>query len=115
MKHLIERVWEYSKNNPDGFTLNIETFKPVKFGIAVAFFETQDSFNIKGLEKVLKHALDHDKIVGGWLNENNGFYYFDSVKIFKNSEKQKAIEFAKSNKQLAVFDLTNLKTIRIGG
>lgn len=115
MKHLIDRVWEYSKNNPDGFTINIETFKAVKFGIAVAYLETQDSFDIKGLEKVIEHALTHHKIVGGWLNGENGFFYFDSVRIFKNSEKQKAIEFAKSNKQLAVFDLTNLKTISIGG
>lgn len=115
MKHLIERVWEYSKNNPDGFTLDLETFEPIKFGIAVAYLETQDSFNIKGLTRVIEHALDHHKVVGGWLNGENGFFYFDSVRIFKNSEKEKAIEFAKSNKQLAVFDLTNLKTIRIGG
>jgi hypothetical protein len=36
MKPLFDRVWEYSVENPDGFTLNIETFKTVKKGIAVA-------------------------------------------------------------------------------
>ena len=115
MKHLIERVWEYSKNNPYGFTINIETMQPVKFGIAVAYLETQDCFNLKGLETVIEHALNHNNVVGGWLNDENGFFYFDSVRIFKNKELDKAIEFAKSNKQLAIFDLTNLKEIRIRG
>ena len=113
MKHLIDRVWEYSKNNPDGFTLNIETMKPIKFGICVAYLDTQNSFDKQGLEQVINHALSHQKIVGGWLNIQNGFFYFDSVRIFKNSEKQKAVEFAKQNKQLAIFDLTNLREIRI--
>lgn len=44
MNDLIERVLEYSKNNPNGFTLNIENFKEVKFGIIVAYKETQNSF-----------------------------------------------------------------------
>jgi fructokinase len=29
MKQLIDSVWEYAENNPDGFTLNIETMKPL--------------------------------------------------------------------------------------
>ena len=41
MKQLIDGVWEYSLINPDGFTLNIETMKPVKYGISVAYQETQ--------------------------------------------------------------------------
>ncbi|SZD72030.1 Uncharacterised protein [Candidatus Ornithobacterium hominis] len=113
MKHLIERVWEHSINNPYGFTLNIETFRPIKFGICVAYIDTQNCFGKHGLENVINHASEHDKIVGGWLNDDNGFYYFDSVKVFKNSELKKAIEFAKENQQLAIFDLTNLKEIKI--
>lgn len=113
MKHLVDRVMEYSKNNPYGFTLNIETLEQVKFGICVAYFETQDSFGKQGLEQVINHALQHNKIVGGWLNDENGLYYFDSIKIFKNSELKKAIEFAKQNQQIAIFDLTNLNTIKI--
>ena len=113
METLTERVWEYSKNNPDGFTLNIETMRPVKFGICVAYLETQNCFGKDGLEKAISHALKHEKIVGGWLNYENEFYYFDSIKLFKNLNE--AIEFAKQNKQLAVFDLTNLREIRIEG
>ena len=113
MKSLIDRVWEYSQNNPYGFTLNIETFKPVKFGICVAYFETQNCFGKQGLEKALNHSLNHNKIIGRWSNAENEFFYFDSIKIFKNSELQKAIGFAKQNKQLMIFDLTNLREIKI--
>ncbi|MCY4779661.1 hypothetical protein ORI89_08355 [Sphingobacterium sp. UT-1RO-CII-1] len=112
-KALIEKVWEYANINPNGFTLNLETMKPIKYGISVAYLETQDSFDKEGLEIVINHAVRNNKIVGGWLNEDNKLYYFDSVKIFKNSDLDEAITFAKQNKQLAIFDLTNLKEIRI--
>lgn len=112
-KALIEKVWEYANINPNGFTLNLETMKPIKYGISVAYLETQNSFDKEGLEIVINHALRNNKIVGGWLNEDNKLYYFDSVKIFKNSDLDEAITFAKQNKQLAIFDLTNLKEIRI--
>ncbi|MBW2961256.1 hypothetical protein [Mesonia aestuariivivens] len=113
MEKLIDRVWEYSLNNPEGFTLNLETMRAVKFGIIVAYYETQDSFGKEALENVINHAMKHNKMIGGWLNNENDFYYFDSVNVFKNSELKKAIEFAKQNKQLAIFDLTNLKEIKI--
>ena len=113
MTKLIDRVWEHSQNNPDGFTLNLATFRPVKFGISVAYLETQDSHDKESLENVINHSLRHQKTLGGWLNEDNGKFYFDSVKIFKNSELDKAIEFAKEQKQIAIFDLTNLKEIKI--
>lgn len=114
MEKLLDSVWEYAKNSPYGFTLNISTMKPVKFGICVAYFETQDSYGKDGLRKALEHALKHNKIVGGWLNDDNDYYYFDSIRLFTNLELKEAIEFAKRNKQLAIFDLTNLKEIRIG-
>ncbi|UYW02100.1 hypothetical protein K5I29_04145 [Flavobacterium agricola] len=113
MEKLIRRVWDYSQNNPYGFTLDLETMKPIKFGISVAYLETQNSFGKQSLEQVINHALKHNKIVGGWLNDENNQYYFDSIKIFKNSDLKKAIEFAKQNEQIAIFDITNLKEIKI--
>jgi hypothetical protein len=108
-------VWEYAKNNPDGFTINIETLETVKRGVAVAYLETQNSFGFEDLKKVVEHSLKHEKVVGGWLNTENNQYYFDSVRIFKNSELNEAIEFAKQNKQIAIFDITNLREIKTGG
>lgn len=113
MKNLFDRVWEYSKNNSYGFTINIKTFEIIKFGICVAYNETQNSFGETGLLFVINHAKTTNNIVGGWLNDENGLYYYDSVKVFKNSELKKAIEFAKEQKQIALFDLTNLKEIII--
>lgn len=113
MKQLIDGVWDYSLINPNGFTLNIETMKPVKYGISVAYEETQDSFGKESLNKVINHALEHSKTVGGWYDTESNRYYFDSVKVFRNSEISKAIEFAKENNQLAVYDLTNITEIRI--
>ena len=115
MKQLTERVWEYAKNNPEGFTLDLKTMRPIRFGIVVAYLDTQNGFGKEGLEKAIEHAVRHDKVVGGWLNNENGFFYFDSNRVFKNSRLKTAIRFAKQNKQLAIFDLTNLKEIRIGG
>lgn len=113
MQNLIDRVWEYSQNNPEGFTLDLETFKSVKFGICVAYKETQNSHNKESLEKVIRHATEHNKIIGGWHNVENNLFYFDSVKIFKNSELEQALAFAKEQEQLAIFDLTNLKEINL--
>jgi fructokinase len=39
------------------------------------------------LRRVLKGTLAHEKKVGGWLNEENGQFYFDSVRIFTNMDK----------------------------
>ncbi len=113
MKQLIDGVWDYSLINPNGFTLNVETMKPIKYGISVAYRETQDSFGKESLNGVINHALEHGKAVGGWYDTESNRYYFDSVKIFRNSEIDKATEFAKNNDQLAIYDLTNLKEIRI--
>ena len=113
MKDLIDRVLEHSKKNPQGFTLNIENFKQVKFGISVAFKETQNSFNKQQLENLINHSLKNDKKIGGWLNNENGLFYFDSVKVFRNSDLKEAIQFAIENEQIAIFDLTNLKEIKI--
>lgn len=115
MKNTVDRVWEYSLNNPEGFTLNIDTFKEVKFGIVVAYAATQNHFGKDKINRVINHANSHNKTIGGWHNSENDQYYFDSVRVFPNSELQQAIEFAKQNKQLAIFDLTNLREIRIEG
>lgn len=115
MEKLINGVWEYSLNNPYGFTLNLKTMQAVEYGISVAYLETQDSFGKEDLIKVINHSLNHQSFVGGWFNSENNQYYFDSVKIFKNSELKEAIQFAKENKQIAIFDITNKEEIIIEG
>ncbi len=111
MKKLIERVWIYSLNNPQGFTIDLTSFKPVTKGIVVAFLETQNSHNKESIEKVITHAKLNFNIIGGWLE--NDLYYFDSVKVFETKDLNKAIEFAKEQKQIAIFNLTTFEIIEI--
>ncbi|GHU96207.1 hypothetical protein FACS1894156_7000 [Bacteroidia bacterium] len=104
-------ILEIAKANPYGFTVELTTLEKVKNGIVAAYKETQDCFGAEGLEKVLMHAESHGKIVGGWLNFENKRYYFDSCKVFENRDA--AIAFGKENEQLAVFDLGELRVIKL--
>lgn len=98
-------------SNPDGFTIELPSFQPVENGIVAAYFETQDSFGIRGLQKVIQHAMQHYRTIGGWKNEDDGKYYFDSVRVFKNRDE--AIAFGIENQQIAIYDLTNRELIKL--
>lgn len=104
---LVNFVWNYAAQHPDGFTLDVETKKPVTSGIAVAYLETQNSFGKESLNKVIEHALNHENVVGGWFNGGDSLYYFDSDRIFAEGAYNEAIAFAKVNLQLSIYDLTN--------
>lgn len=110
---LIEFVWSYSVSHPDGFTLDIETKTPVTAGIVVSYEETQNSFGKENLRKVIEHALQHDNKVGGWFNASDSSYYFDSDKVFTDGLMTEAIDFARMNHQLAIYDITNDSVIWI--
>lgn len=111
MKNQKEAIKEIAKKNPDGFTVELTTLTKVTSGISAAYLETQDCFDDQGLIKVIEHAKKHDNVVGGWLNEDNEKFYYDSIKIFDNL--QQAIEFGKENQQIAIFDITNLRLIKL--
>lgn len=111
MTSLKDAIKEVAKKNPYGFTVELPTIKEVKRGYVVAYLETQNSFDDDGLEKVIKHALNHSKTVGGWLNEENGKYYFDSCQIF--TDRDEAIRFGIENKQIAIFNIEDLETIKL--
>jgi fructokinase len=104
---LVNYVWDYAVQHPDGFTLDVETKMPVTSGIAVAYFETENSFGKESLDKVIEHALNHEKVVGGWFNGEDSLYYFDSDRIFAAGAYEDAMAFAKENLQLSIYDLTN--------
>jgi hypothetical protein len=79
---MVNKLLKIAKESPFGFTYNTQTNKLLKLGITVAYLETQNSFNDEGLQKVIQHSQENDKIIGGWLNVENGKYYFDSIKLF---------------------------------
>lgn len=100
-------------NNKDGYTVDATTLQPITKGYAVAVAATQNSFGPEGLARVIEYARTH-KVVnafGGWYNEDNGLYYYDAVIIADSLAD--AQELGKSNAQIAIFDLQNMKEIRL--
>ena len=106
--------------NPEGFTVNAATLQPVTSGYAVALKKTQNSFGAEGLEKVA-NVIDELQAsgdlkgrtlaFGGWYDSESGLYYYDATVIYQDREK--AIEAGRANEQIAIFDLENLKEIRL--
>ena len=99
--------------NKNGFTVNAANLQPVKSGYAVAVADTQNSFGFSGLANVVKYVSEHPKInaFGGWYNSESNMYYFDATVIVNNLTEAK--ELGRINKQIAIFDLANLKEIRL--
>lgn len=99
--------------NKEGYTVNAATLQPVTTGYAVAVADTQDSFGFEGLANVVKYVSEHPEVnaFGGWYNRENNMYYFDATVIVNNLEDAK--ELGRINNQIAIFDLANLKEIRL--
>jgi len=112
---IADKVWAFSQTHPDGFTLDIRTMTEPTEGIAVTYAATQNSHSRNQLNKVVRHALKHDGYVGGWLNSEDGFYYFDSTKLFPENDLKGAIQFGKENGQYSVFILSTSKEISTDG
>ena len=103
---IADAVWEFSQSHPDGFTLDIRTMTEPTEGIAVSYAATQDSHSRDQLDFVVEHSLQHDGYVGGWLNTENGLYYFDSTKLFPEDQLEEALLFGKENGQTSVYILS---------
>ena len=112
-KMLASALLAIAQMNSEGFTVNAKTLQPVISGYAVAVEATQDSFGVDGLNKVIEYVNTHDNInaFGGWLNTDNNQFYFDATIVCKTKKEAEAL--ARTNKQIAYFDLANLKEIRI--
>lgn len=117
---IISSVAAIAALNPEGFTVNAENLQPVTTGFAVALKKTQNSFGNDGLAKVA-NVIDELKksgnlsgrtlAFGGWYDSESGLYYYDATVIYQDREK--AIEAGRANEQIAIFDLENLKEIRL--
>ena len=99
--------------NKEGFTVNAATLQPVTTGYAVAVADTQNSFGFDGLANVVQYVSEHPEVnaFGGWYNSENNMYYFDATVIVNDLEAAK--ELGRINKQIAIFDLANLKEVRL--
>lgn len=118
---IISALAAIAAQNPEGYTVNAATLQPMTSGYAVALAVTQDSFGAEGLAKVVDviakmqnqgEASRFDSLAfGGWYDSKSGRYYYDATVIVKN--RTEALELARVNGQLAIFDLDNLEEIRL--
>ena len=110
---LADSLWTFSQTHPDGFTLNISTWEMPTEGIAVAYSDTQDRHDRADLEYVVSHARSHGSYIGGWLDTETGYYYFDSVRLFPEDSIAQASQFGRENAQIAIYILSSGKEIRL--
>lgn len=103
---LINSLLAIAASNPDGFTVNAETLQPIKSGFACACIETQNSFGVSGVARVIDFVNSHKEVqaFGGWYNSEDGQFYFDATVVFNS--KSAALRFARINKQYAIYDLS---------
>lgn len=109
MKDILKRLLETARKNPNGFTVKLETMKSVTDGFSVAYKETQSSFGVEGLKKVITHAEKHQGYVGGWKYGDD--YYFDSIMII--TDRDEAIRIGRENEQIAIYNLTDGEEIEL--
>lgn len=112
-KNIVTALMTIAAANADGFTVTAKTLQPITRGYAVAFAETQNSFEAAGLDRVIKFASENAEVnaFGGWLNSENKRFYFDAVAVVE--DLQTAYILARRNKQIALFDLKNGVEIRL--
>ena len=112
---IADKVWAFSQSHPDGFTIDIRTMTEPTEEIAVSYAATQNSHSRDQLDKVVSHALQHEGYVGGWYNSEDGYYYFDSTKLFPENDLKGALQSGKENGQYAVFILSTYTEIPVDG
>ncbi|MGM9832243.1 MAG: hypothetical protein ACI31A_00960 [Candidatus Limisoma sp.] len=110
---IVDYCWLYAQNHPDGFTLRLTDMTAPDEGIVASYAATQNSFGKDGLRRAVVHALEHHKVVGGWLNPDNRLYYFDSDTIFEESALSDAIEWARKNNQQTVYILSTDQIVEV--
>ncbi len=108
--YYLTKVYKVSRRNRDGYTVD-NKMRPITSGYSIAVKETQDSHGICGLVRTTFHSLRDGLNFGGWLDTATGRYYYDSVVI--EQDEQTAIAKGRENEQIAIYNLTDGKEIRL--
>lgn len=115
MNNKINKIIDYTiKNGGCSFSSKLEILEDLKgYTISIAKYEYKTT--IKNVDEIEKNILKKIEIVGNRKNYiigtwiDNGILYIDINKIEMNYTR--AVEFGKSQKQLAIFDNINKKSI----
>lgn len=117
----VNLLTEYIKKHPDGFTINPYTQESPSKGYVVAPVKDAEikikysQIDNKHLKEYIRNleiieSLSKEQVyAGGWLNNDDGYYYLDAVYIV-NDENQ-ALYIASAADQLAIYDLTTSEDI----
>ena len=115
---MMNALCEYVKQN-GGATFNLMTGEYPSTGFMVA--KAENEFILDGectvdslYAYMARDASDlqkDDAHLGIWYNTDNGKTYLDTSYRFENIDE--ALEFARANHQLAIFDLATFNEIRL--
>jgi len=106
-----EKINQALETYKDGFTLDLKTGEFIENGFAVALTH---NINLKDLETLYKTVVTNQhvlKCVGGWTDQKDHIHYLDFVLIVNN--EQDALKLCEIFRQIAYFDLNNLKEVRV--
>ncbi len=110
-EELTDYIWKFKDSHPEGFTLSLSTLTEPSEGISAAYYSSSMVLDKDGLETVVSHSLAHDGHVGGWFSSKDSLYYIDSVRLFPENKRNKALRFARRNKQDAVYVISTSEEI----
>ncbi|MCR4825078.1 MAG: hypothetical protein K5849_06970 [Bacteroidales bacterium] len=113
IEQMADQVWTYSQSHPDGFTLHLRTMSVPRTGIVVAYIDTRNTRDRSSLTYVIEHSLVNDGYVGGRVDPDSGVYFFDSVRVFPETELEAAKAFGVSNNQEFVYILSSRKEVPV--
>lgn len=98
-----------------GVSINADFEQPKMGYLVSAFdglvFDSVSLVNVHELSAWIKQNIDSGFFFGGWIDKETGKVYFDLSANFQ--EVEKAIQIAKENNQIAIWDLNENKEIRV--
>jgi len=114
------RLIGFIKDNPDGFTIDPESFTIPSKGKAVAPVKAAEivtrpelitpslirdfARNVQIMTKIAGNvSLDNKVYAGGWLNQKDGLFYLDATMVIE--DPRDALYTAEAGNQIAIFDL----------
>ncbi|MFC4892936.1 hypothetical protein ACFPDQ_07710 [Pseudofrancisella aestuarii] len=117
----INLLTEHIKNHPNGFTINPYTQESPSNGYVVAPVKDAEikikysQIDSKHLKEYIRNleiiaSLSKEQVyAGGWLNNDDSYYYLDAVYVINNENE--ALYIANAADQLAIYNLATNEDI----
>ena len=116
-----EKLFNFIKNNPDGFTVGLDGETIPSSGFVVAESKlTEIAVPTKNLTreqvtqfaknlKKLSDSTEKEIMAGGWYNDDDGKYYLDGPVVYDTLDE--ALYAGEAGEQIGVFDLNEGKVV----